>query len=90
MEVVIRAVEWKEGYFVRDLETNTVICPAGEILGQKCKKTNGYTRYMCKSACYSCKDFRRCYGGSGKWKEIDFAEGAVFVRCRNWDRRKDL
>ena len=81
--------EQKEGYFVRDLETDTVICPTGQLLYKKCVKSNGYTRYVRKAACSRCKALERCYGGRGKWKEIDFAAGAKYVKCRNWFRNAD-
>ena len=76
----------KDGYFIRDLEHDLVLCPAGNLMRRKCSKSNGYARYMCKAACRKCRDFRRCYSGKKKWKEIDFPEGAVLVRCRNWNR----
>ena len=79
-------VQFRDGCFVRDMETDTVTCPAGNTLRRKCVKSNGYTRYMCKAACSRCRDFSRCYQGKGKWKEIDFPEGAVYVRCRNWTK----
>ena len=75
-----------DGYFVRDFETDTVTCPAGATLTRKCTKSNGYTRYMRKSSCSHCGSFRRCYKGAGRWKEIDFPDGAEYVRCRNWNR----
>lgn len=79
-------VRAQDGYFIRDLEHDLVLCPAGNLMRRKCSKSNGYTRYMCKAACRKCRDFRRCYSGKKKWKEIDFPEGAVLVRCRNWNR----
>ena len=74
----------KEGFFVRDFESGTVICPAGYVLYKKCVKKNGYTRYMRKAACSRCDQFKRCYSGKMKWKEIDFPEGAACVSCKNW------
>ena len=76
----------EKGYFVRDFKTDTVVCPSGAILRKKCKKSNGYTRYMNKSACSRCESFNRCYHGKRNWKEIDFPEGAHYVMCRNWVR----
>lgn len=80
-------VSAKEGYFIRDLDTDTVICPEGNLLRKKCVKSNGYnTRYCCKAACHRCKSLKRCYRGKNRHKEIDFPEGVVFVKCRNWDK----
>ena len=78
----------KEGWFVRDPGTDTVICPAGNTMRRKCVKSNGYTRYIAKAACSHCEHFARCYRGKGEWKEIDFPEGAVYVRCRNWTKEQ--
>ena len=47
-EMIARA---KEGYFVREPERNLVYCPMGEILRQKCIKSNGNIRYSNKNAC---------------------------------------
>ena len=76
----------EDGWFIRDLETDTVTCPASSTMHKKCVKSNGYTRYIAKAACSRCGNFRRCYQGKGKWKEIDFAKGAIYVRCRNWTK----
>ena len=81
-----KVIKPEDGWFIRDLETDTVTCPAGSTMHKKCVKSNGYTRYIAKAACSRCGNFRRCYQGKGKWKEIDFAEGAVYVRCRNWTK----
>lgn len=78
----------EDGWFIRDLESDTVTCPAGKTLHKKCVKSNGYTRYMGKAACRECAYFDRCYRGKSKWKEIDFRENVVYVRCRNWDKIK--
>lgn len=80
----------ENGYFIRDFETDTVICPAGATLTRKCTKSNGYIRYMKKAACSHCNVFRKCYGGKGKWKEIDFPDGAEYVACRNWIRKDKI
>ena len=76
----------ENGYFIRNLETDKVICPAGAVLTRKCTKKNGYVRYMRKAACSRCELFHRCYKGNGKWKEIDFPSDTVYVKCRNWDK----
>ena len=76
----------EDGWFIRDPVTDTVTCPAGKTLRKKCVKSNGYTRYIGKAACRKCEFFSRCYHGKGKWKEIDFAQGAIYVRCWNWNK----
>lgn len=80
-EMVARA---KEGYFVRDSERNLVYCPAGEILRQKCTKSNGYIRYANKTACKHCKYRNKCYKGRGEWKEVDFTKDGLEKPCRDW------
>ena len=74
----------KEGYFVRDPERNLVYCPAGEILRQKCIKSNGYIRYANKTACRHCKFRNKCYKGRNEWKEIDFTKDKLEKPCRDW------
>ena len=83
VELVIRP---EDGYFILDSIAGTVTCPAGKTLNKKCNKSNGYTRYMSKAACSHCLYLSRCYRGSGRWKEIDFPDGALFVKCRNWSK----
>lgn len=73
-----------EGYFVCDPERNLVHCPGGEILRQKCVKSNGYIRYANKSACRHCKDRNKCIHGSGGWKEIDFSKDCLEKPCKGW------
>ena len=74
----------KEGYFVRDPERNLVYCPAGEILRQKCVKSNGNIRYSNKSACRHCKYRNKCYKGRNEWKEIDFTKDKLEKPCKEW------
>ncbi len=74
----------KEGYFVRDPERNLVYCPAGEILRQKCIKSNGYIRYANKTACRHCEFRNKCYKGRNEWKEVDFTKDGLEKPCRDW------
>lgn len=80
-EMLARA---KEGYFVRDPERNLVYCPTGEILRQKCVKSNGYIRYANKTACRRCKYTNKCYKGRNEWKEVDFTKDKLERPCRDW------
>lgn len=80
-EMLARA---KEGYFVRDPERNLVYCPSGEILRQKCVKSNGYIRYANKTACKHCKYRNKCYKGRNEWKEVDFTKDGLEKPCRDW------
>ena len=80
-EMMARA---KEGYFVRDPERNLVYCPGGEILRQKCVKSNGNIRYANKNACRHCKNRDKCYKGKSEWKEIDFTKDKLERPCRDW------
>jgi transposase len=73
-----------EGYFVRDPEKNLVMCPAGEILRQKCIKSNGNIRYANKNACKHCKYRNKCYKGKNEWKEIDFSKDKLEKPCADW------
>lgn len=80
-EMIARA---KEGYFVRDPERNLVYCPAGEVLRQKCIKSNGYIRYANKTACKHCRYRNKCYKGRNEWKEIDFTKDCLEKPCKDW------
>lgn len=80
-EMIARA---KEGYFVRDPERNLVYCPMGEILRQKCIKSNGNIRYSNKNACRHCPNRNKCYHGKNEWKEIDFTKDTLEKACRDW------
>ncbi|MBP3216121.1 MAG: transposase [Clostridium sp.] len=80
-EMIARA---KEGYFVRDPERNLVYCPMGEILRQKCIKSNGNIRYSNKNACRHCPNRNKCYRGKNEWKEIDFTKDTLEKPCRDW------
>ncbi len=73
-----------QGYFVRDPERNLVICPAGEVLRQKCIKSNGNIRYANKNACRHCKNRNKCYKGKNEYKEIDFTKDKLEKPCKNW------
>ena len=74
----------KEGYFVRDPERNLVYCPKGEIMRQKCIKSNGNIRYANKNACRHCRNRDKCYKGKNEWKEIDFTKDCLEKPCRDW------
>lgn len=65
-EMVAKAAE---GFFVRDMHENVVICPQGQELRRKALKKNGFTRYACKQACRQCK--HKCC--TTPHKEIDFS-----------------
>lgn len=63
----------REGYFVRDAESNLVFCPQGKILRQKSVKKNGNIRYCNKLACKNCK--HKCT--KSEWKEVDFSKDSL-------------
>lgn len=73
-----------QGYFVRDMENDRVYCPMGEILRKKCNRKNGEVRYANKRVCKVCEQKDMCT--KSPWKEIDFPEGVVEVRNKNWLR----
>lgn len=67
----IRETAIENQTFERDINTNVVFCPAGEVLYQKSKKSNGKIRYANKLACKNCKNpCTKC-----KFKEVDFNSG---------------
>lgn len=80
-QMIARAAE---GYFVRDLETDRVYCPTGEILRKKCNRKNGDVRYANKRACKICEQKDICT--RSPWKEIDFPDKVSEVRNLNWLR----
>lgn len=63
----------REGYFVRDADSNLVFCPQGKVLRQKSIKKNGNIRYCNKLACKNCKN--KCT--KSDWKEIDFSKDSL-------------
>ena len=75
-----------KGYFVRNLETDRVYCPAGVILRKKSEKRNGNIRYTNKNSCRECKFRHKGYCATGKtpFKEVDFADKVTTIRCRKW------
>lgn len=76
-----------EGYFVRDLESNRVYCPAGEVLRKKSVRKNGDIRYANKMACKLCEYRSLCT--RSPWKEVDFPEEVTEARNLNWLKAKD-
>lgn len=81
-EMINRA---KEGFFVRNPETERVYCPAGCILRQKCIKKNGETRYANKPACKKCQ-YR--LSPSANWNEIDFSKNKL-ERDAKWFKKAE-
>lgn len=73
-----------QGYFVRDPERNSVYCPSGEILRQKCVKKNGNIRYSNKTACRRCQHREKCYKGKNEWNEVDFSKDTLEKPCKPW------
>ncbi len=63
----------ENGFFVRSRDEKSVFCPAGQILTVKSRKSDGRTRYMKKSACYSCSSPCFVKTETKRWKEIDFS-----------------
>ena len=77
-EEEIRETAIENSTFERDLRTNTVFCPAGEILSQK--STNGdLTRYTNKLACKNCKN--KCT--PSKFKEANFKKNQKTMVPKN-------
>lgn len=70
-------VKAREGFFVRDAESNLVFCPQGRILRQKSIRKNGDIRYCNKLACRECRN--KCT--ASKWKEIDFSKDSLIHKA---------
>ena len=75
----------REGFFVRDAESNLVYCPRGEILRQKSLKRNGMIRYCNKLACKHCKN--KCT--KSEFKEADFTKDQLIKTMGAKGRAKD-
>ena len=73
METEQMILKAREGYFVRDAESNLVFCPQGKVLRQKSIKKNGNIRYCNKLACKNCKN--KCT--KSDWKEVDFSKDSL-------------
>ena len=72
----------KEGYFVRDVESNLVYCPNGETLRQAAVKSNGNIRYRNIFVCKHCLYRYKCFSGKVKCKEIDFTKDTIIKPAR--------
>lgn len=84
---VERFVVPPEGYFIRDLETDTVTCPQNEILRRKAYyKNRDKTRYTNRAACAACAE--KCT--PAKAKEVDFKEGQTHMPCKFFGGRKKI
>ena len=69
----------QEGYFIRDLKTNTTYCPSGEKLRFYCTKKD-ITYYRNKLACERC--LNKCC--DAKFKTVGFGLGQNVVTCRSF------
>lgn len=77
-----------EGYFVRNLEEDYVVCPAGAKLRKKSTRKNGAVRYCNKLACKNCRHKDQCMKSISKkypWKEVGFRDKVTEMPCRTWD-----
>jgi len=70
----------RQGYFVRDAESNCAYCPMGSKLYQKAEKSNGQIRYYNKFACSKCT--HKCT--KSKFKDADFPKDTLILKCKNW------
>ena len=69
----------QEGFFIRDLKTNTTYCPSGEKLRFYCTKKD-ITCYRNKLACERC--LNKCC--DAKFKTVGFSLGQNVVACRSF------
>jgi len=81
---VSRFVVHEEGYFIRDLESDTVTCPMGEILRRKSyNKNRDKTRYMNYAACRDCNN--KCTKADKK--TVDFKGNQTKLECKFYGKR---
>ena len=73
-----------QGYFVRDPQANTVICPGGHTLPQKSVRKNGKICYACRDICKNCECRDKCLGKSQTHKEVDFDKDTLEKPHRAW------
>lgn len=73
----------EEGIFIRDIDSNKVYCPGGEILRQKAKCEDGI-KYCNKLGCKNCKN--PCT--EARFKEVKFKEGQTEVIPRGKEKKK--
>lgn len=78
-----------QGYFVRDPESNTVTCPGGQTLHQKCIRKNGDTVYANRRACADCPSREKCFGGKQTHKEAAFSKDTLEKPNRRWKRAEN-
>ena len=78
----------KEGYFVRDVESNIVYCPSGETLRKCFIGFNGNVRYRNKFACKNCKYKNKSFSEKSKWKDIDFNKDTL-VKPAKWKQNNE-
>lgn len=71
-----------EGWFVRDLARNRVICPMGKVLRACHTRKDGRTNYRNPHACRNCTS--KCT--SREFKEVNLAPGKVLSVCRAHSR----
>ncbi len=74
----------EERIFIRDIETNKVYCPGGEVLRQKAKYEDGSKKYCNKMACKRCKN--PCT--KSKYREVKFKEGQEEVIPNGSDKKR--
>lgn len=76
----------REGYFVRNPETDCVYCPGGATLYRKSIKKNGDTRYCNKKLCRQCPYKDKCVTSTKyPWKEIDFSKDCLEKKAKWWE-----
>ena len=72
------------GYYVRDLTTDRVYCPQGEILRKKSERKDGAVRYANKFACKKCPARKSGYCTTAEFKEVTFPDKKIFAKCTKW------
>ena len=82
-EIREKAIE--TGTFQRDIRTNEVYCPMGEILNKKSTKEDGTQRFCNKRACKLCKN--PCC--KQDYKEIDMKKGQKELIPANSEYKKE-
>lgn len=79
----LRDIAMKENCFSKDIISNKVFCPMGEILRKK-SNTKGGARYANKMACQKCKN--PCT--QAQFKVVEFKNNNTFVKRKEYNKKR--
>lgn len=78
-----------QGFFVRNPETNTVICPGGHTLPQKSVRKNGNICYACRGTCKACEHRDKCLTKHQNFREIEFSKDTLEKPNKQWQKAEN-